>query len=47
MTMYFGWRFYAGDISKQLCYGATHDAKCKIFFGSNQEVIMSLRAEKN
>ena len=30
MTMYFGWRFYAGDISKQLCYGATHDAKCKI-----------------
>ena len=31
MTMYFGWRFYAGDISKQLCYGATHDAKYKIF----------------
>ena len=31
MAMYFEWRFYAGDISKQLCYGATHDANVKYF----------------
>ena len=26
----------AGDISKQLCYGATHDAKCNIFSGATR-----------